>query len=1159
MSGASESGGSRGNPYVGLDYYDEKLGGWFFGRDTETAQVITNLRAARLTLLHAESGVGKSSLLRAGAAWRMRRLADENLARRGIARSVPIVFSSWKDDPVAELAETIRIAVRPYLAGRPEPVIPAGGLDACIQAAASAARSSLLIMLDQFEEYFLYRSREPVPERFADELAYCINRPDLRANFLIAIREDAYAGLGDLFKGRIANVYGNYLRIEYLDRAAAQKAIRGPVEVYNSFPGVQPVTIQDELVAAVLDQVRAGQDSGPPDLALVGPTGPAGAGASQNGHGDRVATPLLQLVMETVWDRERAEGSRELRLETLQELKGVRTIVDAHLATALDALGDRDRQAAIDMFDHLVSPSGGKIAESVPDLARRTKRTEDQVRDVLERLDQERIVRPIPAAPGLDPMQHRRYEIFHDVLAPTINRVLAAREEQLRALKLRRFAVLAVALLLVAVVVGGVFAALWHDATTAKHAAQAERLTAESRELAAEADVIAPTDPAVSALLALKAVRTGSTSQAEYALRAVLPDVEELRVFRDDATVYSAAFDPVDANQVVSADDLGIAWILDVNTGRRLFRLSDGGFDVTGGAGPAIYNATGTEVAVAYAEHRVAIFNSRDGALLTAANVTGASHVNSVSFIGSTGELAIATPQGLELWQPQQGSKCCDVVSKTDDDTVADDPANPDELAVAGTFGTAILTLPGSGHNATSRPISSIQANDAVFSPNGTQIATASGDSYVNVFNVATSQLLTALSDGTAPAYSVAFNPAGNRVVAGYSNGLTRVWDLASRLPVATLAGPASGVVAASFNPTGSEVVTASQDDTVRIWHSQPPELAGMLTIPQADGSPYPIDGVAFTQDGRRLLAFDSEDRTHVLTAAGQPLAVIPTEDEAFLTWNRSGTLLPVALTNGHVELWQLEGQRYIQLSLAHPIAPENTSPIVGINGIGTRLVVAGSDGYQAQVIDAQTGQVLHTLPARHAIAALTESPDGTQVVAGDYNGQLEVWNPADPKEHRVLGKPGPSIKLVEFDASGNAFSTISQGGVVSVWSTSGDRPLRSIDACTSQITVALSSSARMVAVSCANGSVPIYSVATGQLLTQVPAVSLGSLSGVWFSPNGQRILVSIYGPDAGGIEVWRLGLAASSSAAIEREASRLVPLTLTPAERAEYLAGIGD
>ena len=53
-------------PYVGLDCFREKDAALFFGRDAERTRIIGNLRASRLTLLYAESGVGKSSLLRAG-------------------------------------------------------------------------------------------------------------------------------------------------------------------------------------------------------------------------------------------------------------------------------------------------------------------------------------------------------------------------------------------------------------------------------------------------------------------------------------------------------------------------------------------------------------------------------------------------------------------------------------------------------------------------------------------------------------------------------------------------------------------------------------------------------------------------------------------------------------------------------------------------------------------------------------------------------------------------------------------------------------------------------------------------------------------------------------------------------------------------------------
>ena len=490
-------------------------------------------------------------------------------------------------------------------------------------------------MLDQFEEYFLYRSREPVPERFADELARCVNRTDLRANFVIAIREDAYAELGDLFKGRITNVYGNFLHIDHLDRVSAEKAIRGPVEVYNRQPGVtQPVTVQDELVEAVLDEVRAWDE-------------PAAAG---NGGRDRIATPLLQLVMQRVWDTERAEGSAELRLSTLQRLRGVRMIVDDHLGKALGSLSGAEREAAIDMFDHLVTPSGGKIAESVSDLAKRTGHAEEQVDGMLRKLDDERILRPVPAAPGQDPVRSRRYEIFHDVLASPINRAIAAREEQRRVRRVRRLAALAVALLVIVSAVAAVFAYLLNSANT-------QKLTAESRELAANAYLNVARDPELSTSLALQALQLRSTSQAEDALRAALPGLQVRRTFHDGSPVAAAAFDPADPDKVVSADSSGVAWIWDVRTGRRLERLSYGGYATTGRASAVAYNPAGTRVAVGYQDSTiVVIFDTHTGRIYKTANVNGS--VLDLEFVGNTGKLAIGGGD-LALWQYDTAA-CCD-------------------------------------------------------------------------------------------------------------------------------------------------------------------------------------------------------------------------------------------------------------------------------------------------------------------------------------------------------------------------------------------------------------------------------------------------------------------------------------------------------------------
>ena len=132
MIGAETDTELRSCPYFGLDYYDQRWGAWFFGRESERNKIITNLRAARLTLLHADSGVGKSSLLRAGVAWRLSQLARDNLARRGTARYVPVVFSSWKDDPVEQLITATAEAIEPFVVHGPAPELASEHLDEAI-------------------------------------------------------------------------------------------------------------------------------------------------------------------------------------------------------------------------------------------------------------------------------------------------------------------------------------------------------------------------------------------------------------------------------------------------------------------------------------------------------------------------------------------------------------------------------------------------------------------------------------------------------------------------------------------------------------------------------------------------------------------------------------------------------------------------------------------------------------------------------------------------------------------------------------------------------------------------------------------------------------------------------------------------------------------
>ena len=66
------------SPYKGLaSFEDSELDALlFFGREREIAAVAANVLANRLTVLYGPSGVGKSSLLGAGVARRLREIVD---------------------------------------------------------------------------------------------------------------------------------------------------------------------------------------------------------------------------------------------------------------------------------------------------------------------------------------------------------------------------------------------------------------------------------------------------------------------------------------------------------------------------------------------------------------------------------------------------------------------------------------------------------------------------------------------------------------------------------------------------------------------------------------------------------------------------------------------------------------------------------------------------------------------------------------------------------------------------------------------------------------------------------------------------------------------------------------------------------------------------
>ncbi|NJN93097.1 MAG: hypothetical protein HC875_02885 [Anaerolineales bacterium] len=155
----------------------------FFGRQRAITELIRHLARDRLTILHAESGAGKSSLLQAGLMPRL--LGQGHLPvylRSDISPSLAIKQAFVPD--LADVPELHKISLPGFL----RQVTAVLGLT-----------THLYLLLDQFEEVYTLLN-ETERASFLDELGKCLNDQALsRVHWVLAVRSEFFSNISDLY------------------------------------------------------------------------------------------------------------------------------------------------------------------------------------------------------------------------------------------------------------------------------------------------------------------------------------------------------------------------------------------------------------------------------------------------------------------------------------------------------------------------------------------------------------------------------------------------------------------------------------------------------------------------------------------------------------------------------------------------------------------------------------------------------------------------------------------------------------------------------------------------------------------------------------------------------------------------------------------------
>jgi WD40 repeat protein len=1113
-------------PYVGLVPFGEQEASFFFGREREAETIVANLVAARLTLLYAPSGVGKSSVLLAGVLPRLRQLVaddvdDDDLDEEDVTQAGAVAYvSDWSSDRLQTVATAIHQAV-----GAPA---GASGLDvgALRGLFADNCVTVLYLILDQFEEFLFYHRADAEEDRLLGEL---LTAHDLNIHLLLSIREDALAGL-DRFKGRLPNLFDNYLRLAHLSRDAARTAIEGPLDEYNRrVPAKVAMAVDPELVAELLDQVRTGH-------VAVSPDGVRLSAPDAAGNTGFIEAPYLQLVLTRIWEQERRLASGVMRRATLDELGGAQNIVQTHLAMVMDALAPGQKAVAAEVFHHLVTPSGSKIALLATDLAAYSAQPVAEVEVLLEALSSgpRRILRPVPPAAGV--VGPPRYEIFHDVMGIAVlewrrqfveerqreaNKQLVADREEARAdartaRRLLRSTWLAVGLVVVLLLVVGMG---WLTVTSYRGQQQQKAL--------AEANAALGRNPELSLSKAAEAYERGNTPESRSALlqaasaprgdvvagpasadgaitligMRIVPDKSHIfgydrggRVIvvgpdgaRQAEVALQGPHDPVvdvapapDASRVAIATVNGDIAIVDVPSGHQT-RFATGTKELTRieWLGDA---ATGS-VLVMDAKFTAATFRAATGAplvrfpglVVAATGIDGGRHV-----------VTSADDTRLHVWDAAAaGPSLKDsepigdvpVMLKADGPLVVAvtnrlSPPNPDDVVIWN-WQAGPTTVRAKVHAANGVQSVAITKSTVL----------VAFDKEVREFKLSNGEPFAILPKQSDWMYDVATSDDGHWTVTAGGDGQVLVWfeygSIQPVRPTYELRGDGGSVLTAAF--FGDGIVTLQSNGTMRHW--------GLPLPPRFAEHENWVLGLDLSSDGHTLATAGADGWGYILDTAD-----ITTR----LAWFGQGNTDPLAAVrfdpkdprrvfalprySSTPQLWQWSrsaGGTQPFLFDPAPLRSFNSLTSVDVSPDGSTVVAGDTEG-GVHFWDSHTGQLLKDRErpgdgyAAWGVAFDPTDPSGRTLAVTVRDG-IRVTGPDGAD--RVLQLQNPTGIAI---SAGGDVAAVADGGAVSVWTRSTSEPVKLVAHSSRLGRPAFSSDSALLAVGTAEGLVEVWDVRAG-------------------------------------------------------------------------------